>query len=112
MSEHALKKWQSAISIVVCNSEVSCPKVMATKSHDLLKKKVKNLIQVCQIVTLKIISFEKGDKALAQFGEFLENEATTEKKKFWISKVQINVLMTCILRTSKFTKIILHSPLS
>ena len=70
------------MSIVVCNSEVSCPKVMATKSHDLLKKKVKNLIQVCQIVTLKIISFEKGDKALVQFGEFLENEATTEKKKF------------------------------
>ena len=55
---------------------------MATESHDLLQKKVKNLIQVCQIVTLKLINFEKGDKALAQFGKFLANETTTEKKKF------------------------------
>ena len=70
------------ISIVVCNSEMICPKVMATESHDLLQKKVKNLIQVCQIVTLKLINFEKGDKALAQFGKFLANETTTEKKKF------------------------------
>ena len=53
---------------------------MAAKSHDLLKKKVKNLIQ--KIVTLKLINFETEDKALAQFGKFLANEATTEKKKF------------------------------
>ena len=33
-------------------------------------------------LNLKIINFETGDKALAQFGKFLANEATTEKKKF------------------------------
>ena len=33
-------------------------------------------------MTLKLIKFETGDKALAQFGKFLANEATTEKKKF------------------------------
>ena len=89
------------MSIVVRNSEAICPKVMATKSHDLLKNNIKNLIQ--KIVTLKLINFETGDKALAQFGKFLANS---------ISKVQSNVLMTCILKISKFTKIILHSPLS
>ena len=68
------------MSIVVHNSEAICLKVMATKSHDLLKKNVKNLIQ--NIVTLKLVNFETGDKALAQFGKFLANEATTEKKKF------------------------------
>ena len=68
------------MSIVVHNSEAICLKVMATKSHDLLKKNVKNLIQ--NIVTLKLINFETGDKALAQFGKFLANEATTEMKKF------------------------------
>ena len=67
-------------SIVVCNSEAICLKVMATKSHDLLKKNVKNLIQ--KTVTLKLINFETGDEALAQFGKFLANEATTGKKKF------------------------------
>ena len=35
---------------------------MATKSHDLLKKNVKNLIQ--KIATLKLINFETGDKTL------------------------------------------------
>ena len=74
-------------SIVVCNSEAICLKVMATKSHDLLKKNVKNLIQ--KTVTLKLIKFETGDKALAQFGKFLANEATN----FLISKVQSNILM-------------------
>ena len=68
------------MSIVVRNSEAICLKMMATKSHDLLKKNVKNLIQ--KIVTLKLINFETEDKALAQFGKFLANEATTEKKKF------------------------------
>ena len=69
------------MSIVVRNSEAICLKMMATKSHDLLKKNVKNLIQ--KIVTLKLINFETGDKALAQFGKFLANEATTEKKIFF-----------------------------
>ena len=32
------------MSIVVCNSEAISPKVMTTKSNDLLKKNVKNLI--------------------------------------------------------------------
>ena len=68
------------MSIVVHNSEAICLKVMATKSHDLLKKNVKNLIQ--NIVTLKLTNFETGGKALAQFGKFLANEATTEMKKF------------------------------
>ena len=68
------------MSIVVRNSEAICPKVMGTKSHDLLKNNIKNLIK--KIVTLKLINFETGDKALAQFGKFLANEATTEKKKF------------------------------
>ena len=54
------------MAIVVRNSEVICPKMMATKRHDLLKKNVKNLIQ--KIVTLKIINFETGDKAMAKFG--------------------------------------------
>ena len=67
------------MSIVVRNSEAICLKVMATKSHDLLKKNVKNLIQ--KIVTLKLINFETGDEALTQFGKFLANEAATEKKK-------------------------------
>ena len=39
------------MSIVVCNSEAIYPKAMTTKSHDLLKKNVKNLIQ--KIETLK-----------------------------------------------------------
>ena len=69
------------MSNIVCNSEAIYPKVMAAKSHDLLKKKVKNLIQ--KIVTLKLINFETEDKALAQFGKFLANEATTEKKIFF-----------------------------
>ena len=42
--------------IVVRNFETICQNVMATKSHNLLKKNVKNLIQ--KIVTLKIINFE------------------------------------------------------
>ena len=72
------------MSNVVCNSEAICPKVMAAKSHDLLKKKVKNLIQ--KIETLKLINFETEDKALAQFGKFLANKATTEKKFFRFQK--------------------------
>ena len=32
------------MSIVVCNSEAISPKVMATKSNDLLKKNVENLV--------------------------------------------------------------------
>ena len=86
------------MSIVVRNSKAICPKMMATKSHGFLKKNVKNLIQ--KIVALKHINFETGDKA------------TTEMKNLSISKVQSNILMTCILRISKFKKIILHSPLS
>ena len=33
-------------------------------------------------MTLKLINFETGDKALPQIGKFLPNEATTKKKKF------------------------------
>ena len=69
------------MSIVDCNSEAICPKVMATKSHDLLRKNVKNLIQ--KFVTLKLINFETGYKALAQSDKFLANEATTEKRKIF-----------------------------
>ena len=54
------------MAIVVRNSEAICLKMMDTKRHDLLKKNVKNLIQ--KFVTLKIINFETGDKALAKFG--------------------------------------------
>ena len=94
-------------SIVVCNSEAICLKVMATKSHDLLKKNVKNLIQ--KTVTLKLIKFETGDKALAQFGKFLANEATTEKKKFLDFKsaeqhhdgFQISQKLSCIHHSTK-----------
>ena len=68
------------MSNVVCNSEAICLKVMAAKSHDLLKKKVKNLIQ--KIVTLKLINFETEDKALAQFGKFLANKATLRRNFF------------------------------
>ena len=69
------------MSLVVRNSEAICPKVMATKSHDLLRKNVKNLIQ--KFVTLKLINFETGYKALAQFDKFLANEAKTEKRKIF-----------------------------
>ena len=75
-----LAECNPLMSIVVRNSEAICLKVRATKSHDLLKKNVKNLIQ--KIVTLKLINSETGDEALAQFGKFLANKATTEKKKF------------------------------
>ena len=44
-----------------------------------MNQNVKNLIQ--KTVTLKLINFETGDKALAQFGKFLADEATTVKKK-------------------------------
>ena len=49
-------EYNPLMSIVVHNFETICQNVMATKSHNLLKKNVKNLIQ--KIVTLKIINFE------------------------------------------------------
>ena len=98
------------MSNIVCNSEAIYPKVMAAKSHDLLKKKVKNLIQ--KIVTLKLINFETEIKPWHSLVNFLQMKLQLRRKNFSISKVQSNVLMTCILKISKFTKIILHSPLS
>ena len=50
------QEYNPLMSIVVRNFETICQNVMATKSHNLLKKNVKNLIQ--KIVTLKIINFE------------------------------------------------------
>ena len=49
----------SLMSILVCNSEAVCQKVMATKSHDLVKKNVKDLLQ--KIVILKLINCEAGE---------------------------------------------------
>jgi hypothetical protein len=67
------------MSSVVRNSAAISPKVMATRSHDVLRKNIKNLIQ--RIVNYKLIDFETGDNALTEFAKFLANEATREEQK-------------------------------
>lgn len=68
------------LSSIVRNCEALSPIITATKSQDVLKKKMKNLIQ--KIVSLNIIECKVGDTALTEFNKFLTSEAVVEKQKF------------------------------
>ena len=81
------------VSSIVRNSEAIDPQVMATKTHDVLKKKVKNLIQ--RIVTLKLIEFETGDNALTDFAKF-DVKLQMTSRSFLSSNERNNDLMTFI----------------
>lgn len=68
------------MSSIVRNCEAFSPNVIASKSHNVLKTKVKNLIQ--KVVGLKLFEFKVGDRALTDFTKFLADEAVMEKQKF------------------------------
>ena len=54
--------------------------MISTKSHDVLKKKVKNLIQ--KVVNLHIFECKVGDAVLTEYNRFLTKEVIVEKQKF------------------------------
>ena len=69
-----------AATVIVRNADAFDPKVMISKNKDLLKKKVKNLIQ--KIVESKIVDFSCGDKALAEYSQLVKTDLIESRELF------------------------------
>ena len=67
-------------SAIVRNADAFNPNVMVRLNNELLRQKVKTLIQ--KLVSLKIIGTECGDKALTQYSTFLQKEIVESKELF------------------------------
>ena len=56
------------------------PKIIVNEGKDKLKRKVKSLIQ--KLVGLKLIEFNSGDEAIAEYSKCLMSEAIQSREKF------------------------------